>query len=368
MADIEKISEDTLRLLKSSFATRRPPPSASALAILNCRAGLANFPEESLGGEAYAPPFAETGSEDIEVVMQRLKTAEPPPKGAEPELVKISGVFFDCHLLYPGWWARSTTERRLPADLWAGGEGAVRNIRHWLNAGFEQWGPSWRLYDPQNPSPYVYGQIGHGDEANSIPVIVSRSIVRQLRTAMGSLHAISIVARGLMYHYSHTATQLPNALQSALQEMIKAAGGEIPYYLVVDPSLPLDAPHKAGQILLSRKRRDIYSAYMWQCLIREQDRAKGEAGTIPLEHTIFLWEHTNLLDRDSIRFNYEALLRKKCYLERQLGQKLLMLQQSYPVDQIVDDAPADPLIRPSVLSDILARTRARLHEAGPHTN
>lgn len=363
---VNKITDDFLKILKSHLQGPAAPRKPSALSKLLAQGGIAWALDESvLPADPSAPPFADSGSETIEVVLKRLASTTPKP---EPEELTVTGVFFGCHLLYPGWWARPSTHGRLPTGFWTDAEGAstVRNIRHWLNSGFEQWGPSWNLADPGAQNQYVYGQIGHGDEANSLPVIVAPSIALRLRAIMGSRLAIGVVATGVLYHCTHKTTHLRQEMQLALQRMIEAGGGDMPYYLVVDDKAADGSKSNApGKINLSKEKPSIYSAYMWQCLIRKQDRALGLAGTVPIENTVFLWEHTNLLDSDSIKFNHQALRFKKRYLERELGEKLLVLQHSYPVDEIVGDRPAKLLIKPSVLSTILARARARLHEQSP---
>lgn len=307
----------------------------------------------------------------IDALLERLKPdsfVEPDetvPRGHRPgELGEVQGMFFGCHLLYPGWWSRPSGGPLLRPDFWGAGAGVqkVVNIRRWLNNGFEQWGPSWNISDPIETKPMnfedllMFGQIGHNDEANSLPVVIGAEKTAQLRADLGDRLAIEASVTGRLYHYDDDTQHLNPAMQRGLKRMFDA-GSYSPYYLLVDDK---DDECRVRPVPKDKREVEIYSAYLWQCLVRAEDEQVAREGVVPIDNTLFTWEHTNLLDPDTVRFNFESLWFKKKCLENRLGVRLLVLQHSYAVDQFIRESKRviEPLVESSVLSEVLARARA----------
>ncbi len=290
---------------------------------------------------------SQTEAEPIRTVLEKLEALEPM---AAPEPICVSGSFFPCLLLFKGWWARQERPLLIPRDDTKTGKGSnIRNVQNWLNAGFELWGPSWDLADPARDDVELFAQIGTLDEANSLPVVVGRGKARKILEDMEGRLAIGAEVRGMLCHRDHLGTQLEPKARLKLQEILER-NTDLNYYILVLDEVP-------GHTIVRRKSSDLYSAYLWQCLIRQTDLEKAQSGLLPTNRAIFLWEHTNLVDPDSVKFNYEALQFKKRYLEDHLQEKLLVLQHSYRVDDIVQDDPVKPALTVGTMTDLMDRTR-----------
>lgn len=346
--------------------TAAPIPAVSSLLSRAGRAVL--FSQSDLHGlrSPETPAAAdEPATHSIEALLQDLSLDRPPP---EPRKQVIhGGVFFAAHLLYSGWWTRTSGEIGLVSGEWAGSEASVRDIRRWLNLGYEQWGPSWSLWNPRGTDECLFGQIGSGDEANSLPVIVAPEAAAKLQSDMGERLAAAVVAKGTLYHINHKMSGLSENIKKAIRRLtttspaepdgsVKADGMSSPYYFVVS-DFEADGTTSRDFIEIDREQPAVYSAYMWHCLIRASDEALGREGTVPLQNVIFIWEHTNLMSRDCLAFNHDGLLGKKRYLEKQLGeQKLLQLQRSYSMDAVLGEKLEEPLVDAQRLMQMLRAT------------
>jgi hypothetical protein len=300
----------------------------------------------------------------IEKFLKELKKVSRP---TAPRKKRVHGVFFASLLLYQGWWSRLPEQRGLDTGDWEDGlknpdgDRRLRNIRHWLNAGYEQWGPSWDLWNPGEADQFLFGQIGHGDEANSLPVIVAPLAAQKIKADLGKNLAAEVTLKGTLYHDKYNISAMNENVKRAIRQPTKYSEDALPYFLVIN-DVEADGEESEDFIRINygKNREIIYSAYMWQCLIRESDAFRGRRGVTPPRRSIFIWEHTNTLDRDTIAYNYASLQDKKKYLEEVFEEPLSVLQHSYSVSDILSERTVEPLFTARQLSKKLAEVRAEL--------
>lgn len=88
----------------------------------------------------------------------------------QPRTVSVRGLLYPSALLVSGWW--ESRMQKIEGAKWHNG------LQEWLFSGFHSWGPSWDFtWDFERPEnqankPAFVAQLGEGDEANSIPVII----------------------------------------------------------------------------------------------------------------------------------------------------------------------------------------------------
>jgi hypothetical protein len=231
--------------------------------------------------------------------------------------VSVIGVLYPCALLVSGWW--ESRMQKVESATWFNG------IQKWLFNGFHSWGPSWDFTweleladtDPTNPS--FVAQLGSGDEANSIPVIIPADKVKKLvekfkerGEAIGvQVGGLKTTVTGVLCHRS----QCPEAAPLGL------VGGILDFCIWLKPG---EAKHK---IKPHKSMPDLYSAYLWKCLAPSDCVKEGKA--LELSQVYFVWEHTNLADQDSVKYNLDSLERKEAYI-RTLhdNRELVLLQKS----------------------------------------
>jgi hypothetical protein len=248
------------------------------------------------------------GTETIEDLRTKLLMA--PVQIAKPIKLSVQGVLFPCALLSSGWWEKrkESKTRQLP---WRDG------LQEWLFHGFDLWGPSWDFswdFDRgEGQRPYSIAQVGDGDEANSLPVLLPHSKARRLKEVLGGeWGGVQATVHGVLGHRSHFAQYVdPGALA--------LFGGLLDYCLWLDED---DPNHK---IVVSRdKHTAVYSGYIWKCVAPKQLVLEN---TPVLSDVYFLWEHANWTSKDAISFSLEALNNKEEQLRRRWGE-LVLLQKS----------------------------------------
>lgn len=254
------------------------------------------------------------------------------PVPRKPSQITVEGAFFPAVLLYSGWWERE--RRRRPSDT--AGMKWHDDLQAWLFNGFEQWAPSWDL-NPGGDERYLFGQIGEGDEADSLPVIVPPSKAARLRDRLaGGAQVFGVKATGLLCHRQHIQ-------DLALQRQIAQWGRIFDYCLLLSDEEP------AHRISPVRGRPDMYSGYLWQCWApRKWITTTSVAGMDVhrldpprLNKIYFLWEHTDFTKPDAVSYNLDSLEHKARYLGRRHEDELVLLQKSsalVPGDQVLPQA------------------------------
>jgi hypothetical protein len=280
-----------------------------------------------MGGPIAPSDKTIRGEETIESL--RAKLLANPVTLRKPVDIKIGGTLFPCALLSSGWWERRK-ESEARELKWRDG------IQQWLFHGFDQWGPSWDFtWDfgdaDQQARPYYIAQIGDGDEANSIPVLIPAAKARRLRDALaGTWGGVEAYINGVLGHRRHFERYID-------AKALELFGG------LLDYCLWLDDEDKRHSIVLRTKKTEVYSGYLWKCVAPKE----LVVGNLPcLSDVWFLWEHVNFANTDALAYCLEALEMKEEQIRRRYGELLLVQKSSSMV-------AGTPLLPHDAVYDIL---------------
>jgi hypothetical protein len=256
-------------------------------------------------------------------------------KLAEPVEITVRGTLFPCALLSSGWWESGKGKEARKFD-WKD------TLQQWLFHGFDQWGPSWDFtwnfenWSRSRKRPYFIAQLGDGDEANSIPVLLPADKAKKLsehfqeKNAKGGIEA---EVSGLLGHRRHFGKHVdPRALE--------LFGG------LLDYCLWLGVDKKKYKVSPLSERTQIYSGYLWKCVAPKKWMSNGAP---VLDDVYFIWEHVNFAAPDSIAFSLEAMDNKEQQIRRKRGPLSLVQKSSHLV-------PGEPaLAADRVYSMLLAK-------------
>jgi hypothetical protein len=160
--------------------------SSTVAHTLHAAARVTNFLDSKtpsysnqIGGPKHGHIRAINNRENIEDLREKLLERDSLMNSENPEDdtildITVRGTLFTCALLRSGWWDRREPNMAEPVFV---GDG----IQRWLFQGFNDWAPSWDFVwgDPQwhtdETRRYLIAQIGHRDEADSLPVLLPRS-------------------------------------------------------------------------------------------------------------------------------------------------------------------------------------------------
>ena len=226
----------------------------------------------------------------------------------------MKGLLYPCALLVSGWW-----ESRMQKS-----EGTWHNgIQEWLFSGFHSWGPSWDFtWDFEHPEneagkPSFVAQLGDGDEANSIPVIIPADKAKKLSEKFQErgheigtgVSGLIATVTGVLCHRSHC----PEA------DRLGLVGGILDFCIWLNPG---EDKHKISP---DRGKPDLYSGYLWKCLAPSEWVKEGKV--LNLNEVYFVWEHTNFSDQNSVKYNLDSLEHKEAYIRKFHDNSNLMLLQ-----------------------------------------
>jgi hypothetical protein len=196
-------------------------------------------------------------------------------------------------------------------------------LQTWLLYGFEEWGPSWDLnsLESEPDGGYLLGQLAHGDEANSIAVIIPPGLAAKVREILHELPLFQATVTGYLYHWRH----LPNLSQpSALGRSVGSRTDPFDYCIM----LKEEHPQHTVDVLGSGKP-ELYSGYLWQCWGPAVE--PGAMDSPRLDEVYFIWEHTDLSKRDALEYGQSMLQDKAAYFKARskgAGVELELLQRS----------------------------------------
>jgi hypothetical protein len=181
--------------------------------------------------------------------------------------------------------------------------------------GFDLWGPSWDFTwdfehtDQGGKRPYFIAQIGEGDEANSLPVLLPGEKANRLKERLGGTWGgVEAQVSGVLGHRKHFE-------QYVDAKTLELFGG------LLDYCLWLDAGKKTHVITMHPERTEIYSGYLWKCVAPKElvlDQTPCLSGVY------FLWEHVNFANQDALAYCLETLDRKEEQVRRRCGELLLV--------------------------------------------
>lgn len=255
------------------------------------------------------------GRETIEDL--RVKLVVDHVELEKPQPIRVMGSLFPCALLSSGWWdkaGKSALERMEWRD----------EIQQWLFHGFDLWGPSWDFswdfenWESSKNRPYFIAQLGYGDEANSIPVLIPGEKARRLQdyiNAKGRWGGMEAEIIGVLGHRHHFEKYLG-------ADAIELFGGLLDYCLWIDAENPEHG------IRPQVAQTGVYSGYLWRCVAPE---SVVQNRTPSLHDVYFIWEHTNFASKDAVAYNLDALERKQTYIEGRVGKLVLVQKSSFLV-------------------------------------
>ena len=252
----------------------------------------------------------------VDVTVDQLRRQLGPGNRVprQPQPLKVTGVLSTAVLLNAGWW-----ERVKPGSTPVG----RNDIQRWAYTGFEEWGPSWDFTSEGrfDNDAFFLGQLGKGDEANSLLVVAVGERGRNIRNGIvpefekRGVGAISVEVTGLLCHRSHLRERNP--------ELASIAGrwqGEFNYCLLLT-----EDHHRVTPVY---EVPDYYSAYLWQCFYPKE--SVGPDGVPKLNDCYIVWEHTDLTKPGAIAYNLDGLRHKAEYISREFGE-MALLQKSGPL-------------------------------------
>jgi hypothetical protein len=194
-------------------------------------------------------------------------------------------------------------------------------VQEWLFNGFDLWGPSWDFtwdlenWEKKRERRYFIAQLGDGDEANSLPVLIPGEKAQRLQEYFreqnwgGTQAAVS----GLLGNRRHFASDIDAGA-------LELFGGLLDYCLWLDA----DNPDHCVEPLAEETR--VYSGYLWKCLA---PKAWLQGGRKPCVNDVyFVWEHTNFANSDAVAYALDALELKEKYLATKHGELLLVQKSS----------------------------------------
>ncbi len=268
--------------------------------------------------------FEHTTFERLEGVLKedtRLRSQNEKPVIDAPYSITVDGILFPSALLTSGWWTRLTSSHQ-KKYIWRGGK-----LQQWLFKGFDLWAPSWDftwqvLENGQTAYDYMIAQFGEGDEANTIPVIIPKDKLNDLQAKMKEgWGGAKVVINGVIGHRTHFKN---------IPQDVKLEGNTLDYCIILDANMPKHSVTVVPGIL------DIYSGYLWKCVVPKDWVVLNEEGSIDYEkksvnidEVFFIWEHTNFIEKDALEFNREFLLKKEESFAKKYGD-LILLQESSP--------------------------------------
>ncbi len=242
----------------------------------------------------------------------------------EPQLIKVKGTLFPAALLSAGWWESVRTEVKIN---W---QSELKGLQQWLFEGFDLWAPSWDIsWDfedtGQGAKPYYIAQLTDGDEADSLAVIIPPKLARVWREKfLKSWGGLEVEITGILGHRCQARKEF--------QESAPFKGQAQDYCVWLKD----DDEHCT--IVESIERTDLYSGYLWKCLIPRQWLEENDL--IGLGQVYMVWEHTNFAAKEALKYNLSSLDHKVSQIAK-LHRKhggLVLLQKSHGVL-----VPGDPL-------------------------
>lgn len=254
----------------------------------------------------------------VKKLRERLKMID---KLEEPQLIKVQGTLFPAALLNAGWW--ESVREKLNIE-WK------NSLQQWLFEGFDLWAPSWDIsWDfegrDKNTKPYYVAQLTEGDEADSLAVIIPPKLAKEWREKFRmSWGGFEVEITGVLGHRYQARNEIP--AEGVFQGQAQ------------DYCIWLKDDDEQYRIAERTEATDLYSGYLWQCLIPRQWLEENEM--IGLNQVYMVWEHTNFAARDALKYNLSSLEHKASQIEKMHRKEggLVLLQKSHGVL-----VPGDPL-------------------------
>jgi len=267
-----------------------------------------------VGRDFLGEPWQPKDLENHEIDVSDLRTKLLRSRGIKnPILVTVRGTLYPCALLSPGWWDRQD-EYRECSPKWND------SLQKWLFNGFDLWGPSWDFSwelerdRKDKKEPYYIAQLGGGDEADSLPVMVPLEKADKLRGEfLSGWGGLEVKVTGLLGHRRQFS-------QTPLK--VDLVGGLLDYCIWLREG---DHRHKISLLV---DETEMYSGYLWKCVAPRKWLDVKKA--LSLNDVYFIWEHTNFADKEAVKYNLDSLVHKERYITKMHGD-LVLLQKASPL-------------------------------------
>jgi hypothetical protein len=186
---------------------------------------------------------------------------------------------------------------------------------------FEIGAPSWDFtWDVESWSGagekrHFIAQLGEGDEAGSLPVLLSFEKAKRLIEHLQRESWSGTEARvtGLLCHRRHLNPDLDRRTLALL-------GGLMEYCLWLDDD---DKKHGIERLAIAT---ETYSGYLWKCIAPRS--ALANRG-LTLHDVYFVSEYIDFANGDAVAYGVEALERKVQYIrQKYIGEEVVLMQKS----------------------------------------
>ncbi len=270
---------------------------------------------------------------DVKTLKNRLDSGRVILK--EPLKVNFKGTFLPASLLNKGWWERRNNPPKYSAPN--------ATLERWLNHGFVQWGPSYDnnvLYSrdlKKIVGTHFIGQIGRGDEADSLPIVMPISKLNNIyedcphlieRNVNNKLMAVEAQVEGHLYHKKTLKRMHPNIYKELKNSNPFMKNAEVGDYCI----LVKDDEGKGRQGFFPKLKdtKQVYSGYMWLCVCPQKVlKEKKKNSPVDEKDLIFIWEHTDFTSPDSVAYNRDSLEFKYRYIENKRGPMALIAKSMW---------------------------------------
>lgn len=262
-------------------------------------------------GEPWQPEDLESHEIDVSDLRTKLLRTKGLKK---PIMVTVRGTLYPCALLSAGWWDRQDRTKACEPK-WHD------NLQKWLFYGFDLWGPSWDFSwdldarEGHKAQPYYIAQLGGGDEADSLPVVVpTEKAGRLYEEFLSGWGGLEVKVSGLLGHRRQFSST-PSSLD--------LMGGLLDYCIWLKEGV------RGHKISLLVDRTEIYSGYLWKCMAPRKWLEEKRA--LCLNDVYFVWEHTNFADKEAVKYNLDSLEHKEQYIMKIHGELVLLQKSSHLV-------------------------------------
>jgi hypothetical protein len=176
-----------------------------------------------------------------------------------------------------------------------------------------------------------------------VPVLVKSSRkAAKIREDLAKPLVVNANVIGLLCHESHmeNLSSLDQHDQKFLQSIKRLTSSQY-YILLLDEE-------KSHRVEIVSDKVEYYSGYIWQCWAPKEWTPK-EAYDTRLPRAYFVWEHTNLADKEVIQYGLDSLDTKVKYLRRRLQSNmdlsgdLILLQHLMTDGRLRGDNGVSPL-------------------------
>lgn len=177
--------------------------------------------------------------------------------------------------------------------------------------------------------PYYIAQLGSGDEADSIPVLIPESKYKNLRECfLEGWGGVEVEVSGILGHRGQFCSERGEGCASLSCDdcnILAMFGG------LLDYCLWLDGDDKNHKVMIYSRRVELYSGYLWRCLAPKHLIEAARGSDIRLEDVFFVWEHANFAKKSAVDYALASLEFKEKYISTAYGEMAVLQKSSFLV-------------------------------------